>query len=142
MKEINVEEIMEEIRREIRDKGYTSDMLSFTDVKNPIAEAEEMNFNINEFRNTVNTVLNTKYVPSRTDENIGSGIKGFIKRVVRKLVWFNIAPISDKQNIFNEQVSTAFLQLFSYIEEQDKLMKAYKDDIEYLKEELRAMEKK
>lgn len=32
MSELNVEKIMEEIREEIKEKGYTNDMLSFSDM--------------------------------------------------------------------------------------------------------------
>ena len=134
MKEINVEEIMAEIRQEIKDKGYTADMLSFKDVTTPVDDAGH--FSLEEFRNTVGVISASRYVPGRTNENIGNGVKGLIKKVIRKLVWFNIAPISDGQNMYNEQVATALLQILNYIEEQNRQMEEYKEKLDLLQDRL------
>ena len=137
MKEINVEEIMEIIRQDIKNKGYTADMLSFKDVNTPIDSAGQ--FSLEEFRCTIGAISASRYVPGRTNDNIGNGVKGLIKKVIRKLVWFIIAPISDGQNIYNEQVATALLQLQNYIEEQNRQMKEYKEKIDLLQERLDSM---
>ena len=42
MESIDVEKIMEEIRQEISEKGYTSAMLSFQDVEEEVAENKTM----------------------------------------------------------------------------------------------------
>lgn len=38
---VNIQKIMEEIRAEIREKGYTADMLSFSDVPLPVGLDEQ-----------------------------------------------------------------------------------------------------
>lgn len=139
MKEINVEEIMAEIRNEIKEKGFTADMLSFTEISMPSPHVSE--FNIDDFRRTIAAIESSKYVPGRTDDNIGHGIKGLIKRVIRKLVWFNIAPMSDKQNIYNDHIATALYQMLSFIELQNTQMEEYDEKIKSLKDELQEMKR-
>ena len=56
--------------------------------------------------------------------------------MIRKLVWFNIAPISDGQNMYNEQVATALLQILNYIEEQNRQMEEYKEKLDLLQDRL------
>ena len=102
---INVEEIMEQIRQEIREKGYTPDMLSFRDVN--ASHFKENEFSRKDFENVVNRLEMTKYVPWKQDNN-GTGIKGLIKKIVKRIMSPIIAPVSDKQNVFNNQVADAF----------------------------------
>lgn len=137
MKEINVEEIMAEIRQEIKDKGYTPDMLSFRD---PNAAVEEYcEFDHDEFRDTIGFLEATKYVPWKNPT--GHGLKGFVKKVILKLVGPLIAPISDGQNTYNHQVTAAFTQLLGYVNQQNKQLEAYSKEIEELKKRLEKTEK-
>lgn len=129
MKQINVEEIMEEIRQEIKDKGYTPDMLSFRDVNSSYVQIRE--FNSDEFKNTVGFIEASKYVPWKI-ENPGSGLKGTLKRMIQRVVGPIIGPLSDKQNNYNQQVAEAFSELLGYVEQQNSLMKEYEKKIELL----------
>ena len=137
MKAINVEEIMAEIRQDIIDKGYTPEMLSFRDVNASYIGA--VDFNPDEFRYMVGALEATKYVPWK-QENIGTGVKGFIKKVVRKLVGFVVAPMSDGQNLYNQQVASAFAQLLGYIESQNRLIEEYEDVLKSLKDNQKTAE--
>ena len=137
--DINVENIMEEIRKEIKEKGYSPDMLSFKDV-NASYEVER-NFNKKEFTNTVGQVEMTKYVPWK-HENLGSNAKGTAKKVVQKLVGPIIAPMSDGQNVYNQQVAEAFSQLLGYVSRQEKLLKEYEEKLRYIETRIEKLENK
>ena len=97
MSEINVEKIMEEIREDIKRKGYTEDMLSFSEIKMPTASMST-DFNIDEFKALIQQVQSSWLVSWRAD-NIGGGIKGFVKKVIRKITGFVVAPLADAQNV-------------------------------------------
>ena len=139
MKEINVEEIMAEIRQEIKEKGYTPDILSFRDENASFVTVHE--FSSKDFMNTVGHLEMTKYVPWKQD-NIGSGAKGMVKKAVRKVIGPIIAPVSDKQNVYNNQVTDAFGQLLGFIEMQSKAIEELERKVEALQEDMKKLEKK
>lgn len=140
MSEINVEKIMEEIREDIKRKGYTEDMLSFKDIKMPVASVVT-DFNIDEFRDMVSQAQVTKVVSWRAN-NIGGGIKGLIKKVIRKMVGFVVAPLADSQNVFNQNAANIFLQLVGYVESQNKLIEQYEERIGELQNRVEELENK
>ena len=131
--EINVEEIMAQIRQEIKDKGYTADMLSFRDESGSFAVVLEFDNDV--FTDTVGHIEMTKYVPWK-QEIAGNGLKSVAKKIVQKLIGPILAPASDGQNIFNQQVAEAFEQLLGYIAQQNKCLEEYKEKIDCLQKEL------
>lgn len=128
MKPIDVDKIIEEIREEIREKGYTKDLLSFSDS----CIADEIN---------LEEVLNLAYLTktrSQIDEypdwegaTFLSKVKIFIKKVIRKSVKFYVAPIVERQNLFNELASDRIVDLCRVLKEKDvqimQLQKKLKD---------------
>lgn len=123
---INIEQIMEEIRNDIKAKGYTNDMLSFQDVEEPMQEA--CSYSKEAYKEIVGDINRNSYVPWYRELGQG-GIRGIIKRYIRKMVTFLVAPMADEQNLFNEEVAQAFSQLTGYIEKQEELVEIYKENI-------------
>ena len=96
---INIEEIMSEIKRNIKEQGLTSDMLSFEDVPfNKTAQSgsapEALDY------------LTSHYYIQPYKEIQGNPVKVFVKKVLRKLVTFYVAPIVFEQNDFNANAVT------------------------------------
>ena len=123
MVEVNVEEIMKEIRQEIMEKGYTDDMLSFQDVVETGAENVTDHFDKVLFNEEVYT-LNTRWnVQKYHDIAMQSGIKGkiikFFKKIIRKCTHFYIDAIVDEQNMFNAAVVRSFNLMNQYISEKE-----------------------
>ncbi|MSS64499.1 hypothetical protein [Velocimicrobium porci] len=120
MQKINVQKIMEEIREEIKEKGYTEDMLSFHEI--PVRTDQILDAipaeNKTIFTSTINQVRNASYIPWYRP--VPNGIKGFIKKVIRKCVGFVVAPITDDQNIYNSLNITLVEQLCNRVEEQQE----------------------
>ena len=110
MQQINVEKIMEEIRAEIMEKGYTADMLSFTEVPLP-AEHENTT-------DAVERMRRSSFIAWRHPVN--SGIKGMVKRVLYKLTGFIIAPVTEDQMVFNNSAVSMAEQTYAVLEIQKK----------------------
>lgn len=92
-KEINIEEIMSQIRQEIREKGLTPDMLSFEDVPFDAAANTDAG-------EALKFLAAHCYVePYR--RLTGNPCKVFIQKVIRKLTKFYVEPIAAAQNAVN-----------------------------------------
>lgn len=136
MDKINVEEIMSEIRKEIKDKGYTPEMLSFQDVN--ASYIGEHTFDMETYTSAVaNTNANT--IIKWWDMNLGNGIKGVVKKIIRKMVFFVLVKIVDAQNYYNEQNATAMTQVLGYIEAQENKNKMYEMKIKKLESKIREL---
>lgn len=98
--EVNVEKIMEEIRTEIKEKGYTSNTLSFTDVNGTGTYHGAMD---GDYAYTVETANSLCMVPF-DGPLTGNPLAVFFKKIIRKLIRFYIRPIVEMQNEFNAQV--------------------------------------
>lgn len=133
MQEINVEEIMKEIREDIKNKGYTADMLSFNDVAVP--NEEGYTYNYDELCRLVYQVNQCCSV-SWARELPGNPIVVFIKKVIRLLVTFLIAPMSDEQNAFNGNTTRVINQLMGYIDAQNNKIESMEKNIEILEEKV------
>lgn len=138
MEVINVEKIMDEIRKDIQERGYANDMLSFEDVKN--SDIGGCCFNRNEYHDIITRLNHCYFVPWYRE--IGqTGVKAIVKKTIRKIVTFLIAPMSDEQNRFNADVTKAFNQQLGYIEEQDDILKKNRADIQLLEEKIENLQK-
>ena len=101
---INIEEIMAEIKQNIKDQGLTADMLSFEDVpyrKNVQSGSatEALDY------------ISTHYYIQPYKELKGNPVKVFIKKVLRKLVKFYVEPVVFEQNDFNANAVTVMKSL-------------------------------
>ncbi|MEY8382766.1 hypothetical protein AALG83_06305 [Christensenellaceae bacterium 44-20] len=119
--QVNIEQIMEEIRREIREKGISLDIPEFSGAsEKPVAEIAP--FDMNEFMQNV-VAVERSYQVERYAPIVGNPIVKLVKRVVRKMINFIIAPIVEDQNAFNAAAAKTIFSLQSYISELEKRMK-------------------
>ncbi len=102
---VNIEEIMQGIRQDIKDKGLNADMLSFEDV--PYRKTEDAvagsAMDAEELHNAM-VYLNAHYNVQPYKPLTGNPVAVFVKKVIRKLVKFYIEPIAADQNQFNANV--------------------------------------
>lgn len=117
---INVEEIMEKIRAEIKEKGYKESDLSFSDVPIPVfTEMAKEEFDLVALQRKLQGVNETYGVDYYKVIEDG-GIKGFLKRAIRKTLKFLLYPLCQNQERFNSFSAQTMNQLFLYIQLQEK----------------------
>ena len=136
MSSINIEEIMAQIKQDIKDKGLTSDMLSFEDVPYRGVQAAGSSGG----GETAFAYINSRYY---IQPYKGNPVKIFFKKVIRKLIKFYVEPVVFEQDDFNANVVTAMNSLRS--QENDISSSELLDRIETLelanKELMKRLEK-
>ncbi len=113
--EINIEEIIGEIRKEIQEKGYKETDLSFNDI--PIPEAptplpvqapQVPQDNTQEELKGVLDYLSANYAHDiLLPFSSSNPVAGFVKKLVRKLVRFLFYPVLARQNAVNSSMISA-----------------------------------
>ena len=118
--DINVEEIMEQIRENIKERGYDKIPLSFEDIKisepvikgmvkyNPYLFNKEMTYLNNNWNNDWDIPIS------------GGGIRAIIKKTVRKVSRFILIPIVSFQNEYNASNVRLMKQMGCRIDELEK----------------------
>lgn len=141
MGELNIEKIMEEIRKEIKEKGYTNDMLSFSEVtwEDTGINAERFDWvKYNEELFLLNATWNVN--PNREIQN-KPGIKGkcitLFKHFVRKCIRFYLSSIVQDQVSFNATTVRLINMLTLFVNENMILS----DEIDSLREEQELLKK-
>ncbi len=112
---INIEEIMSEIRADIREKGLTGDMLSFADIPceaNPRNRA--MKFDSDKLSRNV-AYISDNYLLITDNKITGNPISRFFKKAIRKLIRFYTDPIAADQTALNANTAQAIQELELYI---------------------------
>ncbi len=102
---INIEEIMADIKREIKEKGLTGDMLSFEDV--PYKKTPQAGGSVKEALD----FLNSNYNVQPYKELKGNPLKVVFKKIIRKLMKFYIEPTVNDQNNVNSSIVTVLNEL-------------------------------
>ena len=102
MENINIEEIMAQIKGEIKEKGLTPDMLSFEDVpySKPVQVTREGGSSLADADDAL-AHMNAHYYVQPYKPIAGNPLKVFIKKVIRKLTKFYVEPVVFEQNEFN-----------------------------------------
>lgn len=123
MQEINIEEIMQEIRAEIKEKGYKESDLSFQDIEIPKVDTASLTeYNEGEMGNSLHMVnAYTRVDYYRPIE--GNGIKSFCKKIVRKLVKPIIYHLCVSQETFNSNTARTLNQMNLHIQELEARIK-------------------
>lgn len=138
---IDIQKIMEEIRAEIKEKGYTADMLSFSDVPLPAAAGEtNSETNADAALQAVERMRALSFIAWRRPVN--TGIKGIVKRVLYKLSGFIAAPMSEDQTAFNGAAVSAMEQYHAVLDAQQQELARQKAAIESLQKQLSHLERK
>ena len=113
--DVNIEDIMAEIRTEIKEKGYTSDMLSFKDVIS-VSHNDADIFDKRKFTELM-AYLNTAYRVPVARPITGNPLVVFVKKVIRKFTLFILGPVVDHQSEYNAFSARAFNMVSCYINE-------------------------
>lgn len=113
---INIEDIMNEIRAEIKEKGYTADMLSFSEVTAPsVVTGGDINgFNSAEYQGVVAYLGANSALPLSMPLH-GNPIIVFIKKIIRKLTRVTIRPVAQHQTEYNAYTAHALNMVGGYI---------------------------
>ena len=116
---INIEEIMAQIKREIKEKNLSSDMLSFEDVpyKKPVQVSRSGNASLDDADEAL-AYMNAHYYVQPYKPIAGNPIKVFIKKVIRKLTKFYVEPVVFEQNEFNANTVSVLNTLRNTAENQ------------------------
>jgi len=137
IKSINVEEILAEIRREIKEKGYKNEDISFSYVPVRVTDegitcTEIFRRNLQDLGNKSKVVVNR---PLKSNRSYGF-LLIFFRKIVRKLLKFYIEPIIDDQNEINRLSTTCINNLYLDIDLLSIKVKALEYEISKLKEQL------
>lgn len=126
---VNIEQVVEEIHQQICEKGISLDIPEFSGAsEKPVVEIAP--FDMDEFMQNV-AAVERRYQIECYAPIVGNPVIKLIKRVVRKMVNFIVAPIVEDQNAFNSAAAKTIFSLQSYISELEKRMK----ELESMKEQ-------
>lgn len=136
MKEINVMQIMEEIREDIKKKGLSDDLLSFSEVVvTPIqADTSSMNVDID--------IIGQLEVASRSRElhfyreYPGNRIETFFKRLIRKIIKPIVLPLCEEQILYNVSSVEVMKGLYTYMQKQEAEKVALVEKVNSLEREV------
>lgn len=135
MQNINTEEIMKQIRAEIKEKGLDSSVLSFEEIpfQQEVSHAAQ-NFQLASLQQSADYLnIRNQIEPYKPLE--GNFLVVFIKKVIRKLVKFYLLPIITEQNALNLHTANAVNQLNLYVQEQQNKITALESQIKALQKE-------
>jgi hypothetical protein len=125
MDNINTEEIMAQIKQEIKEQELTSDMLSFEDI--PYRKPAQ-----NGSADETMAWLDSHHYVQPYKQLSGNPVSVFGKKTVRKLTKFYIEPIASEQSDINANV----VDMLRYLTAENKRLA---DRVEALENDLRAL---
>lgn len=143
MENINIEEIMKEIRADIRARGLQDDEIKFGDI---ILSQITTPYNMQPYREELEKMAEDKMVLSYRDvESDRPGIGKFVtllKKINRRLIAFYIEPIVDDQNKFNEETANLLVQTLAKFSEQEEKISELEKELYECKKRYHALEEK
>ena len=145
MEAINIEAIMQEIREEIKEKGYTYDMLSFNDIEIDSDDLVARRFNRWTFEDSVDFANRNWQVQAYRVLETNGGLKtkliNFVKKIVRKCTKFYVEPVVRDQNVFNANAVKLFSLMQCYVSEKQEQIDELIREQENLKIEIAELKK-
>lgn len=126
---IDIEEIMGKIRKEIKEKGYKNEDLSFDDIELITSHASG---GADSYEESIEYIGSSFHIQTFFPLE-GNPLAVFVKKVIRKLTFFYVNPISDQQTAFN-------VHLVRIINEQKAMIEELQEDVEYLNKHLKKLE--
>ena len=116
MKSIDMEKLETELQKAVEDRGYTTEIPDFADITVDVLEGEECSFDKAEFAENL-YYMNCNYDVPYYAIIPKTGLKNFLKRLIRKLVKPVVFPLSQQQNLFNGYVTRTMNMINAYINE-------------------------
>jgi len=134
VKGVDIEEIMSEIRREIKEKGYKDEDILFSEI--PLYSSAYGLIHSGEFEDNLGFLRANNaiaaYRPLKSNRIVGFLII-FLKKIIRKLTKFYIEPIVTDQNENNRLVTACIQDLYLDIDEIKRSIKQIQYDVDQLK---------
>lgn len=143
---VDVEKIMEEIRKNIEVRGVSEEVLGFnevdsdTEIRNGIP-VDEMIYDENDLNQYIRYARAAHNIPYYEPIQ-GGKLKVFVKRVMRKLMAFQMQPLRERQNHFNYNSIQCIRQLAVHMAELEDALIQKEEIIEELQTRIEAIENK
>lgn len=112
---INIDEIMQELRNNVKNKSYPKEAIAFDAVCARKKEAEDLDFFKELMERDVRYMDRSYYVDY--DQPI-TGRSPRIKKFIKSLYQFHIRPLWDAQNCFNLKAASAMNQMRNFVLQQ------------------------
>ena len=130
--QIDVQQIMQQLREEIKKKGYTANELSFNDV---VVEGcgKGQTFDVNNLSCHIEEASAVQRVDLYRPVG-GNALKRLIKKTIRKIIGLVLTPITLDQERYNASMVNSMNQVYLYICQKE-------DEIEELKQRIEELEK-
>ena len=145
MEQINIEDIMGEIRENIKERGYTKKDLKFADIEVLSPGDMKGEFDINTFKACLHETYQSRGVQSYRSLTSSIPVVGFlvkfVKRVIRKLLCFYIEPIVEDQNKVNDNITRNMSQVSTKFDNDAETIKELEARIDELEVTCRKMQK-
>ena len=134
-KEIEVDNILNEVREDIKDKNLTEEKFDFKDVQISDSMFDlDHEFSMNEYMDTVKNINQLWKIPMSVHIQ---GRGKLIKKLVERLTYFSIIPRFSSQNDFNKSVTKGFNEMAAYIVKQNETIDSLNEKVERLEKELK-----
>lgn len=140
MIKIDVEKIMEEIRENIKERGYTNDLLSFQDIEIN-ANAYATKFSVSELEKWMKYTNSSHRIEYYHQVIPHNSLKNNVKAIIRKCLRFLLQPLVEEQNYYNANLVKTINQMNLFIQEQIQQNEEYEDRIEMLEKKLKELDK-
>ncbi len=142
MEQIDVETIMQDIRKKINERGYQRSELQFADIVDAAVENDAVGCFVAENFSSMVDLMNARSQVNCDGILQGNKIAVFVKRVIRKIIRFYIWPIVNDQNFFNSCAASAMTQLREKLKKEKEHNEELTARLDELEERLRQMEEK
>lgn len=143
MNGIDTEVIMENIRAQLPEEGESWAAVRFEDIPVDASAAAEGDgggrFDQEDFEKNVIRAAESWPVPYYRELPDGK-VKGFFKRVVRKLIRFCVEPIAQDVAAFQQAVSRALGALRRYVTERTAAERRYEEELTRLRDQVKELE--
>ena len=142
MSELNVEKIIEEIRSEIKEKGYKEEDLKFQDI--PIQSDTVVLENIYDdtyAKDKLKAIKekwdNPMFFPNPSNNKLKVAFQKAIRTLSKSVFW----PIVNFQNAYNQNVMRFLCQCQYYHDENSELLDSYHREVVALRKEVEELKK-
>jgi hypothetical protein len=139
MESVNIEQIMDDIRREIREKPAYQEPITFEDVP-MLSQWSNGKFSQDVFEKDIEE-MNSRYTIEYYRPLEDHGIKRFFKRLFRKLICFAVRPCFYDATQFNASATACMNSVYSYIRQLDEENRIKEAKIDAQEKRIAALEK-
>jgi hypothetical protein len=138
MESINIDRIMDEVREEIKDKGYTIQETTFSEI--PIVDLNGLKvsdkFDLDEYEEELSFLKYRWNLPINMEFVSDNACKRIIKKIIQKLIRCVTAQMISRQNEVNENLVLTNVQIRNYIVKNEKQKKEMQKRIQDLEQEI------